>query len=181
MNERLSPTQLAAEGRRLYKEGGYLDAAQSFEAAANGYHQTGDLITAAEMNNNCSVALLQAGEADQALRVVADTVGIFEKAGEVKQQAMALGNRASALEALGRLDEAEMDYQRSADLLEQINEEQLRLQVMQSLSALKLGKGKTIEALITMRSGVDDLERPKPRQRLLRRLLDIPFQMMKRQ
>jgi tetratricopeptide (TPR) repeat protein len=181
MSERLSPPRLAKEGQRLYKEGGYIDAAQSFEAAANGYRQTGNHLVAAEMNNNCCVALLKAGEADQALRVVADTVGIFEEAGEVKQQAMALGNRASALEALGRLEEAEIDYKHSADLLKQIDEEQLRLQVMQSLSALKLRKGKALEALVTMRSGVDDLERPKPRQRLLKRLLDIPFQIMKRQ
>jgi len=180
VSEDLSPTQLTAEGQRLYEAGDYMAAAQSFKAASHGYRQVGDLTAAAEMMNNCSVALLKAGEAEQALEAVTNTVGIFEEAGEIKQEAMALGNRASALEELGRLEEAVVDYKRSADLLNQINEEQLRLQVMQSLSALNLRRGKAVEALINMKSGVDDLERPKPKQRLLKRLLELPFKMMKR-
>jgi tetratricopeptide (TPR) repeat protein len=132
------------------------------------------------MANNACVALLQAEEPGEALSIVKDSVDIFEGLGDVRRQAMALGNRASALEALNRLEEAEADYLQSAELLKQIGENELRLNVMHSLSALKLRSGRSMEALADMQSGVEGLDKPKPRHRLLKRLLEVPSKLLNR-
>lgn len=178
--ETKTPQDLAAEGGKLYKNGEYVSAASAFAAAENAYQLQGDLLKAAEMANNCSVALLQAGEAQAALHAVADTVEIFASHNDELHQAMAYGNRAAALEALEQYEDAIQDYAVSAELLKKVNADELRLDVMKSLSALQLKTGRSLEALTTMQAGVDGLKKPKMRYRILQRLLDMPAKLMKR-
>jgi tetratricopeptide (TPR) repeat protein len=178
MNEMLSPQLLAAEGQTAYKRGDYLAAANTFEAASASYKSAGDHLSAAEMANNRSVALLQAGDAQLSLDAVLGTDEIFAEAGDVRRQAMALGNQAAALEALRRLDEAIDAYERSAELLSQIEDRETRVSVMQALSALQLRRGRQLEALATMQAGLNGVKHPTPKQRMLRRLLQLPLKFM---
>jgi len=178
MDETLNPNQLSKEGRSAYKRGDHMAAARAFEAASQGYTALDDPLNAAEMANNSSVAYLQAGDAQAALQIVEGTAEVFRLAGDVRRQAMAIGNQAAALEALGGSDEAIDAYQQSADLLKLAGEEQMRLNVMQSLSALQLRTGRQLEALATMKVGLDGAEKLTGKQRLIKRLLNIPFQMM---
>lgn len=178
MNEALDPKQLSKEGKSAYKRGDYLASARAFDAASQGFAEIEDTLNAAEMANNSSVAYLQAGDAQAALQVVESTPAVFSAAGDVRRQAMALGNLAAALEALGRLDEAIDTYQQSADLLKEAGEDQLRLNVMQSLSALQMRTGRQLEALASMKVGLDGVEKLSGKQRLIKKLLKIPFNMM---
>ena len=178
MNEILSPQQIAKEAQSAYSEGDYAGAAQSFEAARQSYLSAGDDILAAEMANNGSVALLQAGDAEGALKAVQGTPEIFSLAEDRKRQAMALGNQAAALEALHRLEEAEQIYWQSAEILKILGENDLRLSVMKSISALQLRSGRQLQAVATMQSGMDGLEKLTPKQRLLKRLLNIPTKLL---
>jgi len=180
MNEEISINQLVAEAKSAYQQGEYLTAARSFEAAAAGYIASNDQLAAAEMRNNSSVAFLQAGEAHAALEVVQETAQVFAAAGDLRRQGMSLGNLGAALEAVDRLPEAMDAYQQSAELLEQAGEQDLRAYVMKSISALQLRKGKPIEALSTMQSGLEGIEHPKPQERLLKRLLKAPFKFLGR-
>lgn len=180
MNEMLSPQQLAAEGKSAYEKGDYSAAADAFEAASVGYKSAADLLSAAEMANNHSVALLQAGEAQRSLEAVLGTDEIFAEAGDIRRQAMALGNQGAALEALKRLDEAIDAYERSAELLTQVEDKETRVSVMQALSALQLRRGRQLEALATMQAGLSGVKHPTPKQRMLRRLLELPFKFMNR-
>jgi len=181
MNEVLNPQQITKEAQSAYKAGDYVAAAQSFEAARQGYLSANDLVMAAEMANNVSVALLQAGDAQRALEAVEGTDIVFKEAGERKRQAMALGNRAAALEALKRSEEAEQAYWQSAEILKDLDEKDLRLSVMQSISALQLRTGKQFQAVATMHSGMENLEKPTPKQRFLKRLLSIPMNLLNKQ
>ncbi len=178
MSEVTSPQKLVAQGKSAYKNGDYLAAAQAFQSARQAYESAGEALDAAETANNCSVAYLQAGEAEAALKAVEGTEEIFAQAGDLRRQGMAAGNRAAALEALERLEEAAQAYQLSADLLEQAGEDQLRANVMQSLSGLQFRNGRHLEALASMKAGVDGVQKPSPRQRFLKRLLNIPFDML---
>ena len=90
---------------------------------------------------------------------------------------MAIGNQAAALEALGRLEEAAANYERSAELLKGIGEDQLRATVMQSLSTLQLKMGRQLEALATMSAGLGGLKHPSPKQRIVKKLLQAPFKL----
>ena len=66
--------------------------------AAQAYTSAKDELNTAEMMNNQSVALLQAGKAKEALQATEGTEDIFQKAGDIKRQGIAVSNRAAALE-----------------------------------------------------------------------------------
>ncbi len=178
MNEALSPKQLAKEGQTHYKHKYFIAAAEAFKAASEGYKVNGDKLAAAEMSNNLSVALLQAGEAEQALQAAQGTDEIFENGGDIRRQAMAIGNQAASLEALERFEEAIEKYERAAELLTEIGDLETRVSVMQSLSALQLRRGRQFEALATMQAGLNGIKHPSPKYRLLRKLLQFPFRYL---
>lgn len=169
--------QISAEGKSAYQQGDYRKAAELFQIAADGFSVAGDPLTAAEMANNRSVALLQGGEAAIALQAVEGTIQIFANAGDKRRQAMALGNQAAALNKLNRVDEAISDYQQAADIFKEIGEHDLRAPVLQALSVLQLRSGSQLQSLASMTAGLNEYEQPKPRQRFLKRLLNIPLKI----
>ncbi len=171
MPDILTPLQLSEEGTQAFQKGQYDSAAKSFSAAAEGYAAAGKPIDSAEMKNNQSVALLKAGDAQGALDAGAGTESIFRAAGDIRRQGFAVGNDASALEALGRLDEAAQKYQQSAELLEKAGEDQMRAMVMESLSALQLKQGNAIDAAISMQSGMVGVKKPTLKQRIVKTLI----------
>jgi tetratricopeptide (TPR) repeat protein len=171
----LNPTQMAAEAKAAYDRGEYESAASIYQAAVQAYQAVGEPLMAAEMVNNSSVAWLQSGAAEKALEVVVGTDAVFAEAGDIRRQAMALGNRASALEALKRLDEAMALYQQSADLLQQAGLGELRAYVMQAISKIQFRTGRQFEALASMQAGLEGIPNPSLKQRFLRRLLRLPL------
>lgn len=175
-----TPKQVSKSGKSAYQAGDYLQAAQHFESAAIGYSAQGNHIAAAEMSNNQSVALLQAGDAQAALDAALGSDEVFAGLNEIRLQAMAVGNIAAALDALGRFEEAEQAYQRSAEIFASIGEDKLRANVMQSLSQLQLRSGRQLEAIASMQSGIENIKRPSLRQRVLKKLLKAPFKLLDR-
>lgn len=178
MSESLSPAALVKEAKKAYQQGNYPVAAQAFEAAARGFAAQKDAVNAAEALNNQSVALLQAEDPEAALKAVEGTADVFAEAGDLHRQALALGNQAAALEALDQFDEAVTLYQQAADLLKQVGDDELRLRTMQAVSALQLRTGRQLEALGSMQAGLEDVKHLSPKQRLLKRLLNIPLDMV---
>ena len=178
MSETISPNQLVKEAKKAYEMGSFVESAHAFEAAAQAFLSSGDELMASEMRNNSSVAFLQAGEAEAALQAVEGTAEIFAQADDTRRQGMALGNLGAALEALSRVGESMEAYLQSAELLKQAGEADLRMHVMRSLSALQLRSGLQIEALATMQAGLEGVEKPSPKQRLLKRLLNIPSKLL---
>ena len=171
----LSADALKKEGAAAYTKGDYPAAGRSYTAAARAFEAMDQPVQAAEMRNNSSVAWLQADEPELALEAVFGTEDVFAAAGEIRLQAMALGNKAAALDALGRLGEAVMLYEQAAEMLQQIGEGELRAYILQALSKVQFRTGRQLEALATMQAGVDGIQRPSLRQRILKRLLRIPM------
>lgn len=180
MNDQNTPENLERVGKSAYQNKQYQTAAENFQLAAGGYATSGEKLLAAEMQNNASVAYLQAGNPEEAFEVVIGTETIFREAGDTRRQALALGNIAAALEALGRIEEAIAAYEESSELLKSIGEKEMRASVMQSLSALQLRSGKQLEALATMQAGIDGIEHPSLKERMLKKLLQVPFKLMNR-
>ncbi len=178
MSDTLSPDHLASEGKRAYESGDFWGASRAFAAAAEGYASAGDALSAAEMANNRSVALLRAGDAHQALKAVDGTEAVFAAGGDTRRQAMALANRGAALEALGRSQEAIAVYQQAADLFKEIGEHDLRASLMQSLATLQLRKGNRLLGLGVLRAGLEEKPDPSARQSLIKRLLGWLFRFM---
>ena len=174
----LSVQQLESDGKDYYQKKDFRAAAENYRAAAESYAATGDEFKAAEMTNNQSVAWLQDKKPQLAWDAVADTVDIFEKAGDERRQAMALGNRAAASEALREFEDAIKDYQAAADIFEKLGENKLRLNTMQSLSALQLRRGNSLEAISAMQASVKNVKGLSLRQKFIKFLMKIPSKLM---
>jgi tetratricopeptide (TPR) repeat protein len=175
-----NPQKIVKEGKAAFKKGNYDKASQLFLEAREAYLASGETLAAAEMANNQSVAFLQSGNANAALEVVNGTDEIFAEAGDRHRQALALGNKAAALEELESLEEAAETYESSANILKEIGENDLRASVMQSLSAVQLKQGRQLQALATMQTGLENVQHPNPKQRVVKKLLQIPFNFMNR-
>ena len=94
-------SSLEAEGQRAFREGRFAEAADAFAAAEQYFRDASDRSRAAQMANNRSVALLQAGKPRLALEAVHGTPEVFAETGEKGPRAQALGNLAAVLEAAG--------------------------------------------------------------------------------
>jgi tetratricopeptide (TPR) repeat protein len=180
MAEVLDPKQMVTEAQAAYEQGDFIKAAQLFRFVQEGYESVGDQLNAAEMANNQSVALLRAGEAEVALEVLAGKGEVFAEAGDIRRQAMTLGNRAAAQEALKKWEDARINYRQASDLFVQIGEGENYTATMQALSALELRTQHPMDAMVTMQAALNKSPRPDLKQRLLKKLLKIPFRLLNR-
>ena len=73
----LEPDQLAEQGKQAFKNKKFDEAAELFSQAAEGYTLGRDGLMSAEMQNNVSVALLQAGKPQESLAAALDTDQVF--------------------------------------------------------------------------------------------------------
>lgn len=174
------PAPLVEQAEKVYKSGRYTEAATLFLQARTLFQETGDPIRAAETANNASVALLQAGNPLAALEACQDTEQVFEQVGDLRKQAIALGNQASALDALNRLEEALARYQHCSDLLKKSGEEETRAYVLKNISSLQIRTGHQLEALASMDAALQKKKSLSFQERVLKKLLRIPFRMLKR-
>ncbi len=165
--------QLVDQGKQAFADEDYEQAASYFSEAASAYEASDDALNAAEMKNNLSVALLQAGQAQAAYEAVAGTDETFAQAEDSKRQAMAVGNQAAALEALKKFDQALDAYERSAALFAEAGESDMRSVVLQSAAALKLRRGKVMDSALSMIGSVESTQKPNLLQRFLRFLLRL--------
>jgi tetratricopeptide (TPR) repeat protein len=167
------PQNLIDQGKQAFAAKDFDRAASFFTEAASAYEALDDSLNAAEMKNNLSVALLQAGKAKPAYEAAAGTDEIFARAGNVERQAMAFGNQGAALEALKKLDQALEAYERSAALFAEAGETEMRSIVLQSAAAIKLRRGKMMDSALSMIGSVESTKKPTLLQRFLRFLVRI--------
>lgn len=175
-----NPQQLIEQAKTAYQDEDYPRAAEFFKTAQDRYAAAGDHASAAEMANNRSVALLKAGDAKGALQSVEGTDEIFARAGDIKKQAMALANKAAALEGLKKISEALQLYEQSSDLLKQIGENELRAYVLKSISAIQLRQGKQFEAVASMQASLDNKPNPGIKDRFVKRLIQWVYKLLGR-
>ena len=169
--------QITQEAKKAYDKKDYQHAAEGYAKAAALSLQTGDELQAAEMQNNASVAWLQAGKAQLALDAALGSDMVFYNAGDRQRQALALGNQAAALEELGRFIEALDKYQQSADLLKELGENDMRTYVLQRLAGVQLRTGDQFQSLASMHIALENKKKLSLKERFLQKLLRIPFRM----
>ncbi|MBK9924506.1 MAG: hypothetical protein IPP66_04365 [Anaerolineales bacterium] len=175
MSSTLDPIVLAEQGKQEYGNGNYVAAAGLFLQAAQAYADKQDELNAAEMKNNQSVALLQAGKAKDALQATDGTEVIFQKAGDVRRQGIAVSNRAAALEGLKKVDEALAEYERAANLLEQAGEGDMHSIVRKAAANLNLKRGRVTAAQMDVYDSLRLVEKPNFTQRIMKFFKRIGF------
>jgi tetratricopeptide (TPR) repeat protein len=164
----LEPDQLAEQGKQAFKNKKFDEAGELFSQAAEGYASGSAALMSAEMRNNMSVALLQAGKPQESLTAALGTDQVFAGANDIKRQGMALGNQASALEALNRYDEAIEKYDLAAQLFDQAGDGDLRALVMKSSAAIKLKTGKVTASAFKMIGSLEAKDNPSFFERILK-------------
>jgi tetratricopeptide (TPR) repeat protein len=167
------PQQLAEQGKQAFAAKQFDQAASYFTEAASAFEALDDTLNAAEMKNNLSVALLQTGNAQAAYEAAAGTDEIFAQAGDLKRQAMAYGNQASALEAMKKFDQALEAYEKSAALFAEAGETEMRSMVLQSAATIELRRGKVTNSALSMIGSVESTKKPNLLQRFLKLILRI--------
>jgi tetratricopeptide (TPR) repeat protein len=168
-----NPATLAEQGKQAFQNRQFDQAADLFRRASEGYTLGRAGLLAAEMRNNLSVALLQAGKSREALDAVLGTDQVFAGAGDLKRQGMALGNQAAALEAMKRTDEALAAYERAAEIFKQAGEGDLLSMVRKSSAAIRLKSGQVGESAMNMIGSLEAKPKPNLFERLLKFLIRI--------
>jgi tetratricopeptide (TPR) repeat protein len=171
--ENTNPLALAGNGKTEYAKGNFKAAAVLFAQAAQAYASMQDELNAAEMKNNESVAWLQAGKANEALQATDGTEEIFLKAGDVKRQGIAVSNRAAALEALKKWQEALAEYDRAATLFEQCEEGDMHSIVRKAAANLNLKRGRINDSQMDVYDSLRLVEKPTLTQRIMKFLMKI--------
>jgi tetratricopeptide (TPR) repeat protein len=171
--DQLNPLTLAEQGKKEYEQENYLAAADLFSQAAQTYASSKDELNAAEMKNNQSVALLQAGKAKEALQATDGTEEVFQKAGDVKRQGIAVSNRAAALEGMRKWKEALAEYDRAAALFEKIGEGDMHSIVRKSAANINLKRGRIVDSQMDVYDSLRLVEKPTLTQRFMKFLMRI--------
>jgi len=164
---------LAEQGKQEYGKGAFLFAADKFAQAAKAYQAVQDELNAAEMQNNASVALVKAGKAEAALQATEGTEEIFQKAGDLKRQGIAIANRAAALEGLKKLNEAVAEYNRAADIFEQLGEGDMHSVVRKASAEIFLKRGYIGNTQMDVFDSLRLVEKPTLSQRILKFLMRL--------
>jgi tetratricopeptide (TPR) repeat protein len=166
---------LAEKGKLEYEQGNYGAAANLYSQAAQAYATAQDELSAAEMKNNQSVALLQAGKVKEALQATEGTEEIFANAGDLRRQGIAVGNRAAALEGLKKWKEALAEYDRAAALLEQAGAGDMHSMVRKAAANLNLKRGHLADSQMDVYDSLRLVEKPTLTQRIMKFLIRIGF------
>jgi tetratricopeptide (TPR) repeat protein len=167
------PITFAEKGKIEYENGNYNAAAALYSQAAQAYAVVQDELNEAEMKNNQSVALLQAGKAKDALRATEGTEKIFENAGDLRRQGIAVGNRAAALEGLKKWNEALAEYDRAASIFEQVGAGDMHSVVRKAAANLNLKRGRLTDSQLDVYDSLRLVEKPTLTQRIMKFLIRI--------
>ncbi len=159
---------LAGQAKQAFANGEFLSAADMFLQVAKAYREAGDELNAAEMLNNQSVALLQAGKAAEAFSAADGTEGVFEKAGDLKRQGIAIANRAAALERMKKYSEAMTEYNRAAEIFERAGEGDMHSIVRKATAELFMKRGYIANSQMEILDSIRLAEKPTLAQRLLK-------------
>lgn len=170
-----SPITFAEKGKKEYENRNYTAAADLFAQAAQAYASMQDALDAAEMKNNQSVALLQAGKAKDALQATEGTEEIFRDAGDIRRQGIAVSNRAAALEGLKKWNEALTEYDRAASLFEQAGAGDMHSVVRKAAANLNLKRGRLTASQLDVYDSLRLVEKPTLSQRVMKFLIRIGF------
>lgn len=164
---------LANQGKEEYGKANYKAAAALFAQSALAYATAQDELNAAEMKNNESVALLQSGDARGALQATDGTETVFQKAGDLKRQGIAVSNRAAALEGLKKWKDALAEYDRAASLFEETGQGDMHSIVRKAAANINLKHLKVLDSQMDVFDSLRLVEKPTLTQRFMKFLMRI--------
>lgn len=162
--------ELKEQGIRLFRERDYEAASRLFLQAADEYKTENRPDMAAEMKTNIGLVHRSLGEYQQALDVMQEALVTFQESEDALRCAQVLGNMGGVYVALGDKEQAYNCYRQAADIFDELGEKKLYGETMLAIGDLQMRDGKLMDGATTYRSGLEFLEKPSARQKVLRGL-----------
>lgn len=171
-------TELKEQGLKHYRAERFAEAAGAFAEAAQLLAAAGQAGEAAEMRNNVCVVHMAQEQWAEALQAVQGTPEIFKQLKDPLREAQAVANLAAAHEGLGNIQEAADYYLQAIDLFGPLGEKETCSACYKKLSGLQVKLGKQLEALHSMRSGLNLSSELTAKEKMLKETIDKAMKMM---
>jgi tetratricopeptide (TPR) repeat protein len=165
--------ELQAQGIKLYAQHDYEAAGRAFQEAQTAYEQNNQPDMVAEMQVNMGLVHRALGEHQQALEMMQEALHTFQNLGDKKRSAQVLGNLGGVYLALSDKEQAFSAYRQAADIFLELEETQLYSETMMALGSLQVRDGKLFAGAAMYQVGLEALEDPNPRQKLMKRLASV--------
>ena len=170
--------EIQEQGLAHFRADRLADAGDSFAAAAEAFMSQDESLKAAEARNNLCVVRLAEQNWEAALAAVSGTPETFAAAGDQMRRAQAISNLAAAHAGAGHLDEAAQLYEQAIDLFTELGENENRAACYKALSAVQIKQDNKLQAMASMRSGLNLTPKLSAREKTLRGLLDKAFKLI---
>jgi tetratricopeptide (TPR) repeat protein len=165
--------QLQQDGLRLFEEGSYDQALETFERAREAYVQSGEALLAGEMLNNIGVIHRLKGRHQEALEALESAREMFGQAGDRGREAQTLGNLGGLHAARNDYEAAVTSYRRAIEIFDDLGEGDYQGETYMALGLLQFKHGKRTDGLAAYEAGLLTVKHPTLRQRSLRTLLKL--------
>jgi tetratricopeptide (TPR) repeat protein len=171
---------LKEQGIKMFRFGEYAEAMELFQSAHSAYAEVGDAKGQAEMLNNLGAIHTQEERWDEASKAFSEAMAAFESLGDPVGQAQTLGNLGTMYRYRGDSEAAVQHLKQAIDLFHEAGEGAKEAATLRLLSRIRLGQARWLEALHFYDLSLGCVQPPGIKERILRRLLQIPFGMLSR-
>jgi tetratricopeptide (TPR) repeat protein len=171
---------LKEQGIKMFRFGEYEEAMELFQRAHSAYVEVGDARGQAEMLNNLGAIHTQEERWEEASEAFGKAMSAFESLGDQVGQAQTLGNLGTMYRYHGDNETAVQHLKQATDLLHDAGEGAKEAATLRLLSRIRLGQARWLEALHFYDLSLGCVQPPGIKERVLRRLLQIPFGMLSR-
>jgi len=171
---------LKDEGIRLFRFGDYDEAAALFDEAHGLYVELDDRKGQAEMLNNLGAIHRQEERWNEAAESFNQAKEIVDSLGDRDGQARTLGNLGTVYRHQGDKENAVDHLRSAADLFGEAGERSKEAATLRVISRIRLGQARWFEALHFYDLSLACVDAPGAKERILRRLVQIPLSMLTR-
>lgn len=165
--------ELQEQGVQLYSRQEYEAAARIFQQAVEAYQAEGQADMAAEMQTNVGLVHRALGEYQQALDVMQQALRVFQEQGDDFRAAQVTGNIGGVYYELNDKEQAYHCYRQAADTFRDLGQNNLYGETLVALAKLQFRDGKFTTGATTFEVGIEFLEHPTRRQKIIRRLIGM--------
>lgn len=169
---------LKEEGIRLFRFGEYEEASALFDEAHTLYAELDDRKGQAEMLNNLGAVHTQEGRWDEARQAFNRGKALFESLQDEVGQAQTLGNLGTMYRHQGDKEAAVEHLKEAAELFHAAGDKDKQATTLRAISRVRLGQARWFEALHFYDLSLACAEPPGVKERILRRLIQIPLNML---
>ncbi len=165
--------ELKDQGIQQFQQRDYEQAAETFRAARAAYEAAGQGDMAAEMRVNLGLALHGLDAADDALAEMTAARDFFQAQNDPHRLAQVLGNMGRVYAKLGNTEQALTSYREASALFIESGDEENYGQTVLAIADLQLRSGNPTQAAATYEVGLDYIQHPNARQKLMKNLLGL--------